>query len=1449
MKNKIDNKFKSKKYEINKVANKKKIWLVVCILGIVILLFGITFAIFRYSKTGNNSSLVLGDIYMSSKENSIVLNELEPMNPSEGIDKGSKYSFSVEGYNTSNKDIYYGVYLNYGSEETGKTRFKDEDLMMYLTENKNGETRAVYGPGSVKDFNDKMIYANTINAATKKEEKVEINYELTVWLSDNIVITDTEEKYEGKNVYTTSEYANSYASIDVKVYGDFEEKKIRNAYENITGTTISTNENYEIKDDIKDAAKTDEDVKIVITTNKEAKLYITNLDTSVKKEETLTLKNNLYTFERVETDRVRYSYYFEYLDGTISQIYYYNVNVKKYETVEKPTNICINKVYDGTNQLITSIETNDSYTISNNKQKNVGTYQVVVKLNDGYMWDDDTESDITLNCNIEKRDLTIIPDATSKEYGEYDPTLTYKYTGNVEGETPKFTGTLQRALGEEIGSYLINKGTLALTDNGDFKKNNYNLVFDTREVKFTILEKTAENLTITLEYTETTYDGTEKKPKVVVKDGTKTLTSGTDYDVTYQDNINAGVAKVTIKFKGSYSGSSGKNFTIKSKSVAIPTNSYCNSLFYNGTSQTLTKTAGEGYTFSNNTGINAISYVVTATLKTNYIWSDGTSTNKTFTCSIDKKTATVKAASSSKTYNGSELTKTSGCESSTGLLTNHTATCINKGTITNAGNTSNVLSEVIIKNGNDDVTSNYNITKQNGTLTVNKAPTTITLSENQATINYTDEITFTVKTSQAGSLSIQNGNDSVVTVEPTSIDGVVANVEQEIRLAGKEKGTSVITIVFTPSSSNYSSSSVTYTLNTIMQYCATFDKNGAASLNGATDENLKLCCTVTNGSSCDVVSPTIVPIDNYEVLGWATAETATSAAYSNGATITLTTDDTDFFAITRSLDSTRQTKTINFNINGADSFTYSGTTYTTNKAITCKTDYGYNGEALPDSCTITLPTITRSGGTVYGWNEDNEARTATHGVGSTYEVYDATTLNAITSKPIKLSFNANSGSTTLTTMVGQAYNYDKGADFVIPSYDNSNMCRSATNFTNFSKGSFAANGYLLGYKYIGLTDVAGSSEVKYCQGNYIYIEKDTTLHAIWNEDYATTLVTSGDNLNLRTGCGTSYGTTGSSMSGSTTIYVNQEGSKYSSGYMGYWVKYGSRNGCASCKYLRSFLYYPASNSCTRTDYVCNGGSAADITLSPSNAVLNLKKSDMLSTTLSVDSRCGTWTVSNSNTSIVTATKASSGVQLTAVSGSVAENSSKTATITVTGQWGCTATATVTVKNTNATKPTVTISIDGDSSTCSESYIKGATATITCSSPLIPITGFSGGTITNDGTNTKTATVSLSSTGSKTVTASCSNEEGTTNVSKAVTIKVKSASSACGCDSYGTKTTYGSWVTGQCFSSNKTSTSTKEWSCKVTYEYDVCNASKAYICKSRTIKKTTYCKSHKTCCHT
>ena len=135
---------------------------------------------------------------MRDKGTSTTEGNLKPMTDEEGKKEGKKYNFSVEGYNTSDKDIYYGVYLNYGEEIEGKTRFKDEDIMIYLTETKEGETKEVFGPGRLSDFNEELIYANTIDGGIEKEEKVEIDYELRVWLREDIVIDDEKKEIAGK---------------------------------------------------------------------------------------------------------------------------------------------------------------------------------------------------------------------------------------------------------------------------------------------------------------------------------------------------------------------------------------------------------------------------------------------------------------------------------------------------------------------------------------------------------------------------------------------------------------------------------------------------------------------------------------------------------------------------------------------------------------------------------------------------------------------------------------------------------------------------------------------------------------------------------------------------------------------------------------------------------------------------------------------------------------------------------------------------------------------------------------------------------------------------------------------------------------------------------------------------------------------------------------------------
>ena len=80
------------------------------------------------------------------------------------------------------------------------------------------------------------------------------------------------------------------------------------------------------------------------------------------------------------------------------------------------------------------------------------------------------------------------------------------------------------------------------------------------EAEFVV--KSIEDCDITLAQTSYTYDGKEKKPGITVSYRGEELTEGSDYSVSYKNNVNAGTAGVTITGSEEYRGSVEKTFTI-----------------------------------------------------------------------------------------------------------------------------------------------------------------------------------------------------------------------------------------------------------------------------------------------------------------------------------------------------------------------------------------------------------------------------------------------------------------------------------------------------------------------------------------------------------------------------------------------------------------------------------------------------------------------------------------------------------------------------------------------------------------------------------------------------------------------------------------------------------------------------------------------------------------------
>lgn len=114
--------------------------------------------------------------------------------------------------------------------------------------------------------------------------------------------------------------------------------------------------------------------------------------------------------------------------------------------------------------------------------------------------------------------------------------------------------------GNLTGNQMIQVGEYTITVTG---KGNY---AGTVEATYTITQA-SDALTID-EIPAVTYNGKAQTPEITVTHNGEPLEKGTDYDVTYSNNTNAGLAKVEVTGKGSYGSMSGNaNFQINPRSI------------------------------------------------------------------------------------------------------------------------------------------------------------------------------------------------------------------------------------------------------------------------------------------------------------------------------------------------------------------------------------------------------------------------------------------------------------------------------------------------------------------------------------------------------------------------------------------------------------------------------------------------------------------------------------------------------------------------------------------------------------------------------------------------------------------------------------------------------------------------------------------------------------------
>ena len=216
------------------------------------------------------------------------------------------------------------------------------------------------------------------------------------------------------------------------------------------------------------------------------------------------------------------------------------------------------------------------YTSTVSTGLNAGEYTVYYKT-----VGDENHNDVaaqTLTVSIAKATLTTMTLAEN--------TFTY----NKEEQTAQVATVSASTISvgaedyDVTGNKQTNVGTYTATVTAKAESTNFT---GSVTAQYSIVPADAQIFTMELDPQSFVFNGLAQQPAVTVKDGDAILTAGTDYDLAFESNVNAGTAKVTATGKGNYVNTQEATFTIQKANAQLGTAPAALVLTYNREAQQL----------------------------------------------------------------------------------------------------------------------------------------------------------------------------------------------------------------------------------------------------------------------------------------------------------------------------------------------------------------------------------------------------------------------------------------------------------------------------------------------------------------------------------------------------------------------------------------------------------------------------------------------------------------------------------------------------------------------------------------------------------------------------------------------------------------------------------------------------------------------------------------------
>jgi hypothetical protein len=557
---------------------------------------------------------------------------------------------------TTGYDVSYGENTNVGNATvtvTGKGNFKDTKTVNFT----------ITGKPITSDMivlsSENFIY----NGEVQKPTVVVKDGAKTLTLGTDYALTNAGGTSVGTYSVTVAGMGN-YASEASRSYSIVEKDGTTNFTISLSNTSVQYNGSAQTPAvTVTDGVKT-------LTNNTDYEVAYTNHVNVGTATVTVTGKGN-YAGTKMATFTITAKPLTEAMVTLSETSFVYNTLIQKPEV----------SVSDG------DIMTKDDYVITNNGGTNQGTYHVIVNGQGNYSGQIDKTFTIT-PLSIAEANVTLyqlqsyVYEGLQKKPGVREVTVgninvptqgyTTSYGDNVNAGTASVTVTGQgnfkdsKTVTFEIEPKAVENSMITLSNyeytyNGEIQKpevivrdGETTLVLDTdytllnnggktvgaydvtitgkgnykgtASKTYIINAKEVGSFEVTLSAESVIYNGSEQQPEVTVKDGETVLTPGVNYTVAYRDNVNVGMATVTVRGLGEYDGSRNKTFLIKPKELSNAMVSLSNTTFtYNGLLQMPAVTVSDGtaltsndYYITNEGGLDKGTYNVMVTGRNNY---------------------------------------------------------------------------------------------------------------------------------------------------------------------------------------------------------------------------------------------------------------------------------------------------------------------------------------------------------------------------------------------------------------------------------------------------------------------------------------------------------------------------------------------------------------------------------------------------------------------------------------------------------------------------------------------------------------------------------------------------------------------------------------------------------------------------------------------------------------